>query len=144
LLAMGLPVGVALFGIGIGTSLTTLLSNVLTIPALAPFLGILIGLGVGIDHALPLVTRFREQLPAGHPAREPVASPSQPPGRPAPFAGATVVISLLGMLVMGVTFVQGLAIAAACVVAITVASSLTLLPALLGFAGERVELTRWR
>jgi RND superfamily putative drug exporter len=60
------------------------------------------------------------------------------------FAGTTVVISLLGMLVMGVTFVQGLAVGAAAVVAVTVAASLTLLPALIGFAGERIELTRWR
>src|SRR5690606_35979940 len=60
------------------------------------------------------------------------------------FAGTTVVISHLGMLVMDVTFVQGLAVSAASVVAVTVAASLTLLPALLGFAGERVERTRWR
>jgi RND superfamily putative drug exporter len=60
------------------------------------------------------------------------------------FAGTTVVISLLGMLLMGVSFVQGLAVAAASVVAVTVLASLTLLPALLGFAGQRIELTRWR
>jgi RND superfamily putative drug exporter len=143
-LAMGLPVGVALFGIGIGTSLTTLLSNVLTIPDFATFLGIMIGLGVGIDYALLIVTRYREQLHSGHTVRESVTIAIDTAGRSVLFAGATVVISLLGMLVMGVTFVQGLAIAAASVVAITVLASLTLLPALLGFAGERVELTRWR
>ena len=60
------------------------------------------------------------------------------------FAGITVVISFLGMLVIGVSFVSGLAISAALVVASTVVASLTLLPALLGFAGERVEVTRWR
>ena len=69
-LAMGLPVGVALFGIGIGTAIITLLSNVLTIPDFATFLGIMIGLGVGIDYALLIVTRYREQLHAGpHRAR---------------------------------------------------------------------------
>lgn len=143
-LAMGLPVGVALFGIGIGTAMVTLLSNVLAVPDFATYLGIMIGLGVGIDYALLIVTRFREQLHTGHSVRESVTVAGDTAGRSVLFAGTTVVISLLGMLLMGVNFVQGLAIAAASVVAITVIASLTLLPALLGFAGERVELTRWR
>ena len=143
-LAMGLPVGVALFGIGIGTAIITLLSNVLTIPDFATFLGIMIGLGVGIDYALLIVTRYREQLHAGHTVRESVAIAIDTAGRSVLFAGITVVISLLGMLLMGVTFVQGLAVGAASVVAVTVVASLTLLPALLGFAGQRIELTRWR
>ena len=143
-LAMGLPVGVALFGIGIGTAIITLLSNVLTIPDFATFLGIMIGLGVGIDYALLIVTRYREQLHAGHDVREAVSVALDTAGRSVLFAGATVVISLLGMLVMGVSFVQGLAVGASSVVAVTVLASLTLLPALLGFAGSRVELTRWR
>jgi RND superfamily putative drug exporter len=143
-LAMGLPVGVALFGIGLGTAIITLLSQVLTIPDFTTFLGIMIGLGVGIDYALLIVTRYREQLHAGHTVRESVAIALDTAGRSVLFAGTTVVISLLGMLVMGVTFVQGLAVGAAAVVAVTVAASLTLLPALIGFAGERIELTRWR
>ena len=143
-LAMGLPVGVALFGIGIGTAITTLLSNVLAVPEFAPFLGIMIGLGVGIDYALLIVTRYREQLHAGHTVRRRSAIAMDTAGRSVLFAGMTVVISLLGMLVMGVTFVQGLAVAASGVVAVTVLASLTLLPALLGFAGERIERTRWR
>ncbi len=143
-LAMGLPVGVALFGIGLGTAIVTLLSNVLAVPDFATFLGIMIGLGVGIDYALLIVTRYREQLHAGHDVRESIGIALDTAGRSVLFAGTTVVISLLGMLVMGVSFVQGLAVAAASVVAVTVIASLTLLPALLGFAGERVELTRWR
>ena len=143
-LAMGLPVGVALFGIGLGSILITLLSNVLTIPDFATFLGVMIGLGVGIDYALLIVTRYREQLHAGHTVRESVAIAVDTAGRSVLFAGTTVVISLLGMLVMGVTFVQGLAVGAAAVVAVTVVASLTLLPALIGFAGERIERTRWR
>ena len=143
-LAMGLPVGVALFGIGLGTAIITVLSNVLTIPDFATFLGIMIGLGVGIDYALLVVTRYREQLHAGHTVRESVGIALDTAGRSVLFAGTTVVISLLGMLLMGVTFVQGLAVGAAAVVAITVAASLTLLPAFLGFAGERIERTRWR
>ena len=143
-LAMGLPVGVALFGIGLGTAIITLLSQVLTIPDFATFLGIMIGLGVGIDYALLIVTRYREQLHAGHTVRESVAVALDTAGRSVLFAGITVVISLLGMLLMGVTFIQGLAVGAASVVAVTVAASLTLLPALIGFAGQRIELTRWR
>jgi putative drug exporter of the RND superfamily len=143
-LAMGLPVGVALFGIGIGSAIITILSNVLTVPDFATFLGIMIGLGVGIDYALLIVTRYREQLHSGHTVRESVSIAMDTAGRSVLFAGSTVVVSLLGMLLMGVTFVQGLAVGAASVVAITVLASLTLLPALLGFAGQRVELTRWR
>jgi RND superfamily putative drug exporter len=143
-LAMGLPVGVALFGIGSGVAIITLLSNVLTVPEFATFLGIMIGLGVGIDYALLIVTRYREQLHAGHTVREATEIAVDTAGRSVLFAGTTVVISLLAMLLMGVTFVQGLAVGAASVVAVTVAASLTLLPALLGFFGERVELTRWR
>ncbi|MPY93982.1 MAG: MMPL family transporter [Acidimicrobiia bacterium] len=143
-LAMGLPIGVGLFGIGIGTAAITLLSNVLTIPDFATFLGVMIGLGVGIDYALLIVTRYREQLHAGLGVRESVAVAVDTAGRSVLFAGCTVVISLLGMLLMGISFVQGLAVGAASVVAVTVAASLTLLPALLGFAGQRVERTRWR
>src|SRR5690606_36099483 len=106
--------------------------------------GLMIGLGVGIDYALLIVTRYREQLHAGHTVRESVAIAHDTAGRSVLFAGVTVVISLLGMLLIGVTFVAGLALGAALVVAITVAASLTLVPALLGFAGDRVERTRWR
>ena len=143
-LAMGLPVGVALFGIGLGTTVVALLSNVFSVPEFATFLGIMIGLGVGIDYALLIVTRYREQLHAGHTVRESVAIALDTAGRSVLCAGATVVISLLGMLIMQVAFIEGLAIAAASVVAVTVVASLTLLPALLGFAGHRVELTRRR
>ena len=143
-LAMGLPVGVALFGIGIGTSIVIGLSHLFTVPETAQFIGLMIGLGVGIDYALLMVTRYREQLHAGHTVRESVAVCMDTAGRSVLFAGTTVVISLVGLLLVRVTFVNGLALGAALVVAITVAASLTLLPALLGFAGERIEVTRWR
>jgi putative drug exporter of the RND superfamily len=143
-LAMGLPVGTALFGIGIGTAILTALSHVVTVPETATFIGIMIGLGVGIDYALLIVTRYREQLHAGHTVRQSIAVAMDTAGRSVLFAGTTVVISLLGMLLVGVTFVNGLALGAALVVAITVAASMTLLPAILGFAGHKVELTRWR
>ncbi len=143
-LAMGLPVGVALFGIGIGISLITAVSNVITIPETSTFLGIMIGLGVGIDYALLIVTRYREQLHAGHDTRESIGIAVDTAGRSVTFAGMTVVISLLGMLLMGVSFVNGIAVGAASVVFLTILASLTLLPALLALAGERIERTRWR
>jgi RND superfamily putative drug exporter len=104
----------------------------------------MIGLGVGIDYALFIVTRFRENLHAGYDVARSTEIAVDTAGRAVTFAGTTVVISLLGMLVMGISFVTGLAVGAAVVVALTMVASLTLLPAILGFAGERIEVTRWR
>ena len=143
-LAMGLPVGVALGGISIGVVLIGLLSNLLTLPDFSTVLGVMIGLGVGIDYALFIVTRYRENVRKGHTIEESVSIALDTAGRAVTFAGTTVVISLMGMLTMQVSFVGGLAVGAATVVAVTVIASLTLLPALLGFAGHRVEVTRWR
>ena len=143
-LAMGLPVGVALFGIGLGGALVILASNLVEVPDFAPFIGVMIGLGVGIDYALLVVTRYREQLHAGHYVRSAIVVAMDTAGRSVVFAGATVVISLLGMLLMGIGFIGGLGIAASATVAVTIVASATLLPALLAFAGDRLERTRWR
>jgi putative drug exporter of the RND superfamily len=143
-LAMGLPVGVALFGIGLGGAFVILASHLLEVPDFAPFVGLMIGLGVGIDYALLIVTRYREQLHAGYDGRQSVGIAMGTAGRSVVFAGATVVISLLGMLLMGIGFVGGLGVTASVTVAVTVAASITLLPALLGFAGGNIERTRWR
>ncbi|MBK9180917.1 MAG: MMPL family transporter [Acidimicrobiales bacterium] len=143
-LAMGLPIGTAIAGIGVGTALVGLLSHVVTMPDFTTTLGIMIGLGVGIDYALFIVTRYREGLHAGHSSEDSTGIAINTAGRAVLFAGTTVVISLLGMLLMGVEFVRGLGIGAAVVVAVTMVASVTLLPALLGFARQRVEITRWR
>jgi RND superfamily putative drug exporter len=143
-LAMGLPIGTALAGIGVGSILLTLLSQLVTMPDFATILGVMIGLGVGIDYALFIVTRFREQMREGHSVEESIAIAIDTSGRAVTFAGLTVVISLLGMLLMGVSFVTGLGLGAATMVLITMIGSLTLLPALLSYAGPRVEVTRWR
>jgi RND superfamily putative drug exporter len=143
-LAMGLPIAVALGGIGVGSTLVLLLSNVVSMPDFATTLGLMIGLGVGIDYALFIVTRYREQLRAGHTVAEAVSIAIDTSGRAVTFAGATVVISLLGMLIMGVGFVNGLALGSATIVTVTMVASVTLLPALLGFVGTRIEVTRWR
>ncbi len=142
-LAMGLPVGVALAGIGVGTILGGLISHLVTLPEFASTLGVMIGLGVGIDYALFIVTRFRENLQKGMSIEQATVVAIDTAGRAVAFAGTTVVISLLGMIVMQMSFITGLAIGAATVVAVTMVASLTLLPALLGFAGKRVEVTRW-
>jgi RND superfamily putative drug exporter len=143
-LAMGLPIGVALSGIVSGSIVTGLLSNVVDMPDFTSTIGIMIGLGVGIDYALFIVTRFRENLHLGHSIEQSTLVAMNTAGRAVVFAGSTVVISLLGMLIMQLGFVSGMAIGMAVVVAMTLVASLTLLPALLGFAGERIELTRRR
>src|SRR5947208_385147 len=136
---MGLPIGVGLSGIGLSSALVVLASHLMEVPDFAPTLGLLIGLGVGIDYALLIVTRYREQRHAGHDVREAIAIAMDTAGRAVVFAGATVVISLLGMVFIGIGFVGGMGIAASITVAITVAASITLLPALPGFAGDNDE-----
>jgi RND superfamily putative drug exporter len=143
-LAMGLPIGIALAGIGLGFSLAGLLSNVISIPDFSSTVAIMLGLGVGIDYALFIVTRYRESMHAGASVEESAVVAMDTAGRAVAFAASTVVISLLGMLLMNLSFITGMAVVCAVVVAITAIASLTLLPALLGFAGERVEVTRWR
>ena len=144
-LSMGLPIGVALAGVGTGgVGLVSLLSNGVGIPDFAPFVGIMIGLGVGIDYALFIVTRFRELTAGGLPAAVALADAMHTAGRAVVFAGLTVVFSLLGLLVIGIGFVSGLGIAAAATVAVTLAASITLLPALIGLLHAKMEITRWR
>ncbi|MEO5900600.1 MAG: MMPL family transporter, partial [Ilumatobacteraceae bacterium] len=143
-LATGLPIATALAGIGVGSVTLVLLSNVFTMPDFATTIGVMMGLGVGIDYALFIVSRYREQLHLGYEVGESISIALDTSGRAVAFAGITVVISLLGMLTMGVQFVSGLGIGAAVVVLITMIASLTLLPALIGFAGRRTEVARWR
>ena len=143
-LAMGLPIGTAFGGIAAGVLVVTLVSNLLTMPDFATTLGVMIGLGVGIDYALFIVTRYREARHRGRDCAAATAESINTAGRAVLFAGTTVVISLLGMLIMGVGFMNGMAVGASITVLVTMIASVTLLPALLGFVGERVEVTRWR
>lgn len=143
-LAMGLPIGVAIAGIGAGTLIIRLVSNVVAMPDFASTVAIMLGLGVGIDYALFIVTRFRENVRGGQTFEDATASAIDTAGRAVCFAAATVVVSLLGMLLVNLSFISGLAISAAIVVAVTAVAGITLLPALLGFVGGRVEITRWR
>ncbi|NNF56259.1 MAG: MMPL family transporter [Acidimicrobiales bacterium] len=142
-LGMGLPIGTALFGLGIGSALVSLLSNVIGMPDFTTAMVAMIGIGVGIDYALFIVTRFRENLHAGVAVDDAVVAAIDTSGRAVLFAGLTVIISLLGLMLMGLSFVSGVAVASALGVAMMMAGSLTLLPALLGWVGTRIDNTTW-
>jgi putative drug exporter of the RND superfamily len=144
-LAMGLPIGVALAGVGTGAfGVVALLTRVFSIPEFAPMIGIMVGLGVGIDYALFIVTRYRELTAEGIEPEEAVMRAMDTSGRAVVFAGLTVVVSLLGMLLMGLPFIAGLGIAAAATVGVTLVASMTLLPAMISLTRDRIETTRWR
>ena len=132
------PIATALVAIGIGYGLTGLLSHVLTIVSFAPILGILIGLGVGVDYALFIVTRHRNAVRAGTPIEDAAVNAISTSGRAVLFAGLTVSIALLGQFAIGLSFLDGAAVAATVTVVATMLASLTLLPSLLGFIGPRV------
>lgn len=141
-LAMLLPIMMALFGIGIGLSLMFLFANFLNVPDFAPQLASMIGIGVGIDYALFIVTRYRQHLHAQHDPEAANLAALVTAGRAVLFAGTVVVISLLGMLLMGFAFVEGLAVGSAATVLVTMLASVTLLPAVIGFAGHNIDRLR--
>jgi putative drug exporter of the RND superfamily len=138
LIAMGLPIGLALFGLAFGLSSMSLLAYLVDVPTFAPQLAAMIGLGLGIDYALLLVTRHREHLAAGMTVEEAAGRAVATAGQAAIFAGGTVVIAILGLAVAGIPFLTAAGIAIAVVVLIMVAASITLLPAFLGLAGRRI------
>jgi putative drug exporter of the RND superfamily len=143
-LAMGLPIAVALGGVGAGIATMALLSHVITMPEDTTILGMMVGLGVGIDYALFIVTRYRELAGAGHDPRTATVLAMDTAGRAVVFAGATVVISMLGLLLVGLGWLGGMGIGVSATVLATMLTSTTLLPALLGLTHERLEITRWR
>ncbi|MDN3357535.1 MMPL family transporter [Actinomadura sp. DC4] len=144
LFAMLLPIVTAIAGVGGGLISVGLLTHVLDIGQIGPILGALIGLGVGIDYALFIVTRHRSGLRAGLTVEESVVKAVDTSGRAVLFAGGTVVIALLGMFVLGMTFLNGMAIASATTVIATVLAAITLLPAMLGILGMRTLSRRER
>ncbi len=139
MLAMGLPIITALLGLGTGLGLIGLLSRVLSMPDFSSTLALMIGLGVGIDYALFIVTRYREAYNRnGNDVAAAVEESMNTAGRAVIFAGATVVIALMGMFTLGVSFLYGLAVSSSIAVLLVLAASLTLLPALLTFFGRRI------
>jgi RND superfamily putative drug exporter len=137
--AMALPIATALLGLGTGIGVIGLASHVVDMPSFASELALMIGLGVGIDYALFIVTRFRENYRSnGGEVQQAVEAAINTSGRAVLFAGVTVVIALLGMFALGVSLLNGAAVAAAIGVVLVLAASLTLLPALLATMGPRI------
>ena len=137
--AMGLPIITALFGIAIAFATLDLLTRVLTVPVFAPEMMAMIGLGVGIDYALFVVTRYRQGLFEGRAPREAVTVSLATSGRAVVFAGTTVILSLLGLFVLQLPFMHGLAVGAIAAVVLVMLAAVTLLPAMLGFTGRAID-----
>ncbi len=130
--AMSVPLIAALMALGVGISSIGLASHYLSISTFSPIIGALIGLGVGIDYALFIITRYRSGLIAGLNPEEATVKAINTAGRAVLFAGSTVCVALLGLLTVGISFLNGVGIAASIVVAVTVIAAETLMPALLG------------
>jgi putative drug exporter of the RND superfamily len=137
--AMGLPIITALFGLGIGIALLELLTHFLVVPTFAPEMAAMIGIGVGIDYALFIATRYRQGLFEGRDPRDAVVASLMTSGRSVLFAGGTVVISLIGLFLIGQPYMIGVATACIAAVLMVLVAALTLLPALLGFAGRAID-----
>jgi RND superfamily putative drug exporter len=139
LLAMGLPLLTAIFGIVTGIALVGLTVNLIGMPSFSNQAVAMIGIGVGIDYALLIVTRYRESLHAGMTPEAAVVRSIDTAGRSVLFAGTTVVIAVLGLFVVGLAMVRGLAVGVSIGVLMTMLASLTLLPAVLGFVGTSID-----
>ncbi|GGP51825.1 MMPL family transporter [Streptomyces sindenensis] len=138
LVAAGLPLLTALIGVGIGVSAITALANVLDLGTTTSTLAMMIGLAVGIDYALFIVSRYRAELADGREREEAAGRAVGTAGSAVVFAGLTVVIALVGLAVVNIPMLTKMGFAAAGTVAIAVVIALTLVPALLGFAGKRI------
>ncbi len=137
--AMGLPIITALFGLGVGVALLELFTRVLVVPTFSPEMAAMIGIGVGIDYALFIVTRYRQGIFEGRDPRDAVVTSLMTSGRSVLFAGSTVVISLFGLFLIGQAYIIGLAVACIAAVLMVLIAALTLLPALLGFSGNAID-----
>jgi RND superfamily putative drug exporter len=137
--AMGLPIITALFGLGIGVALLELITHFLVVPNFSPEMAAMIGIGVGIDYALFIVTRYRQGIFEGRDPRDAVVTSLMTSGRSVMFAGGTVVISLFGLYLIGQPYMIGLATACILAVLMVLLAALTLLPAMLGFAGSAID-----
>jgi len=141
--AAGLPLGVALVGLGISSAgLIPLLSNVIDVPDWTTAVSGLIGIGVGIDYALLVLTRFRSALRDGKDRHEAVVEAVTTAGRSVIIAGCTVVIAVLGLMLTGLSYMYGVAIATSLAVLTVMVASITLLPAFLSYLGPRVDKFR--
>ncbi len=144
LLAAGLPLILALVGVSIGILSINALGAVVDLSSTAPILATMIGLAVGVDYALFILHRYREHLAEGYERAEAAARATATAGTAVVFAGLTVVIALTGLAVVDIPFLTVMGIAAAGTVVIAVVIALTLLPALLGFAGSKISAPKPR
>lgn len=145
IVAMGLPIGLALFGLALGIGgIIGLVAIAMNVPEWTPNMASMIGLGVGIDYALFIVTRFRESLADGLTVEDAAGRANATAGLSVIFAGGTVVIAILGLATAGLPFMTAAAVAVSIVVALMVVASITILPALLGWAGHRVNPKKMR
>jgi putative drug exporter of the RND superfamily len=142
IIATGLPLGLALFGLAAGAGLIRLLAVVVDVPSASLLLGVMLGLGAGIDYALFIVTRHRQNLAEGTEVMDSIGRATATAGQAVVFAGGTVIIAIGGLAVAGIPAATIMGASAAIVVAVMVLASITLLPALLGFAGERIDRFR--
>jgi RND superfamily putative drug exporter len=143
LVAAGLPLGIALVGLGISSAgLIPLLANVIDVPDWTTAVSGLIGIGVGIDYALLVLTRFRSAMRGGKDRHDAVVEAVTTAGRSVIIAGCTVVIAVLGLMLTGLSYMYGVAIATSFAVLVVMLASITLLPALLSYLGPRVDKLR--
>jgi len=143
LVAAGLPLVIALFGVGISSGgLIVLLANIIDVPNWTTAVSGLIGIGAGIDYALLVLTRFRASLKAGNDRHDAVVEAVTTAGRSVIIAGSTVVIAVLGLFLTGLPYMYGVAISASLAVLVVMLASITLLPAILAFLGPRVDKLR--
>jgi putative drug exporter of the RND superfamily len=140
--AMGLPILTAVLGLAGSLSLIALISHVINVPTQGPVLATMIGLGVGIDYALFIVTRHRQQMHDGIQSRESAARAVATAGGAVVFAGSTVVVALCSLAIAGIPIVSALGYTAAIAVVVAVLAAVTLMPALLGALGPRIESLR--
>ena len=138
IIAMGLPILTALFGVGLSFAVVGIWAAVIKMPMFVTSISAMIGLGVGIDYVLFILTRYRDEL-EHHSPHDATVRALGTAGRAVVFAGITVMISMLGMFLMGLEFVKGIALAGATPVFIIVIAALTLIPAMLGFIGHNIN-----
>jgi putative drug exporter of the RND superfamily len=140
--AMGLPILTALFGLGVGIALINIVAAVTEIGTLAPTLATMIGLGVGIDYSLFIVTRYRENRANGMDVEAAAGRSVATAGSAVLFAGTTVVIAICGLAIAGIPYVARLGYMSGLVVAVMMIAALTLLPAVIGLIGKGID--RWK
>ena len=140
--AAGLPLATALGGLLVSSSLVGLLAAVVDVPDFAPIIGAMLGIAVGIDYALLLVTRFREWRAVGLDPEAATVATLDTAGRAVLVAGSTVIVSMCGLLAMGMSIMNGTAAVSMVAVLTVLAAAVTLFPALLGYLGPRIDRLR--